>query len=647
MTSHSPLLNIKFPDFLPIEIMDIKHSQNTHMIAILLSNRSIQILDDKSFKVLRWFTLSSSLDPIKIFFSILNTLIVITSNGMIYIYALHDLNNPISTLVIDCDGILNADYQAYSIDSSDELCEMISVCGKDGSVHMYTNNVQNLQENPEETHYLLHSIVYNINEKKTAALCCEFSNPQKAVFVGYQNGRVKKYNAKNGNGVCWNSKVAEEFLVFAVKVFNNDFLVIGGSDGRVFVLDCKFGAIIQSFANASVADVTVFALDSPNELIYFTGFDSRIFLLKFDSVENEFKLLGRNRGQTHEVNSLLIYRNGLLSGGKTSDLCLMKIGKDGFLETEVDKKKHFQQSLPSLIFHAGENLLGYFFNDQIFVVKFENKTGDFKPSVLINLHPQEQPNQIAFSAKTGILVVSINSLEVIRFYQISSGELIKEISMKCVKILVQKDLLFIIEHNKNAIKVLSLSDFSVQNYSLDSLELKISKQTIDVMEVSPNRNYCLIWSVLESRIIVVNLKNSSVTDLSFLCKGKKITNLKFVGSSDKLFYLTNNYKMGIYQISKQVSFSPTLKSAISSHVGVIKEVVFKNSDANKLLLSSDYYLVNVDLTDLTVKIIKKENPSLFFGYLNNETLFTLFVDWKEAIQRLQSPVFTKKFVDNN
>lgn len=660
MASQSNLLNITFPEFAPTEILDIKHSRQSHLLLVLLSNRVVQILHDKTYKVLRQIKLDSTYDPIKVFFSLNKTLVVVTANGLILIYSLSNPNLPIKTFVVDCDGVTNADYKCTESPNEDqEFEEYLLFCGGDGSVHIYYNTVSQNEYSALEVHYLLKTILYNLNDIKSECLCAEMNLKEMTVFLGYANGRVKKYNLKNSNMACWNSKLGNNFSVRVLSIFNEDFIIIGGSSGKVFSLDSKFGSITRTFNNCSISDVTSMQNDLANGLVYFTGYDSRIFVLKFDEMERDFKIVGKNRGQTHDVNSLALIGSELLSGGKTSDICIMKVDKNGFGESETQRKKHVQQSLFEFVFHSSDNTIGYFYNDQVTLVRFEQKKPEeqsdqlsssipnYNSTVLLKLYTDKSINQIQFCEKTGILVLSYLLEEKLRFYRISDGEIIKELPLKCTKMLISRNKLFVIEHTKNALKIINLNDFSKEMIHIELKTFQEFQNFIDFFEVSQSHQFCLIGNHFEAKLIIVNLRNSSISDVSYLLKGKNVQFVRFLGASDKVFYMTNNNKIFIFKTSKQANFALDLKENIGLNFGTIKDIVFPNGETKKVILSSDYYMICLDIEKLTFKPKKRENPSLYFGKINANTLISLNVDWSSAVKILKEPINTKKFIKNN
>lgn len=71
-------------------------------------------------------------------------------------------------------------------------------------------------------------------------------------------------------------------------------------------------------------------IDEMNDTIYFTGSDSKISTIKRT---NDQWILGYEiRGQSHDIMSLQLYGNMLLSGGVSTDICFYRKDSHGSLD---------------------------------------------------------------------------------------------------------------------------------------------------------------------------------------------------------------------------------------------------------------------------------------------------------------------------
>jgi len=97
-------------------------------------------------------------------------------------------------------------------------------------------------------------------------------------------------------------------------------LIAGCSDGQMRLFETKFGTVMRSYRRHE-ADVLALAYNNKNDIFYASGADSKIVAYKY--VRDEWVLVGEERGQSHDVKTLLLINEGstLLSGGVTTDIC--------------------------------------------------------------------------------------------------------------------------------------------------------------------------------------------------------------------------------------------------------------------------------------------------------------------------------------
>ena len=152
------------------------------------------------------------------------------------------------------------------------------------------------------------------------------------VYVGYQDGTIRKWDLRNGNCVLHIDKDTKkktqqngQCLIWSLKLFKN-YLISGDSHGHVCVWDTRFGTLIKKFADLQ-ADVLAIEVNSHYECVYASGVDSRVISIQLG---DEPVLTSIFRGQSHDVKSLAVLNAGtLLSGGVTTDICVYKLEEGG------------------------------------------------------------------------------------------------------------------------------------------------------------------------------------------------------------------------------------------------------------------------------------------------------------------------------
>ena len=120
--------------------------------------------------------------------------------------------------------------------------------------------------------------------------------------------------------------------MFLILISKNT-ICAGDSQGFLKIWDSKYGVLINEFKEHT-GDILSIAGNS--NAIYYTGCDSNIISLQM--VNEEWKLTSKYRGQSHDINSLILLNNNiLLSGGLTTDICIYKLDKRRFIEKYAKK----------------------------------------------------------------------------------------------------------------------------------------------------------------------------------------------------------------------------------------------------------------------------------------------------------------------
>jgi WD40 repeat protein len=111
-------------------------------------------------------------------------------------------------------------------------------------------------------------------------------------------------------------------------------LISGDAEGKIKIWDSKYGVLINEFSEHESDVVSI--IKGENNVLYCTGCDSLIVTIQFN--ESEWKVTSRFRGQSHDINALLLLNdNCLLSGGVTTDICIYNLKNQIFIE-KYDKK---------------------------------------------------------------------------------------------------------------------------------------------------------------------------------------------------------------------------------------------------------------------------------------------------------------------
>lgn len=99
---------------------------------------------------------------------------------------------------------------------------------------------------------------------------------------------------------------------------------MGDDKGGLHVYDWKFLSHVKSF-HEHEGPILSIKISPKEETVYFSGSDSRICMIRL--VGNEWRLGEKNRGQSHDVLSLELFDDYLISGGITTDFCFYPLQK--------------------------------------------------------------------------------------------------------------------------------------------------------------------------------------------------------------------------------------------------------------------------------------------------------------------------------
>lgn len=643
------LAELDFVEYKPYEILDAKYNQPLDRLLILRSDNQVQILDCSTMQLLRSIGLNRSLSPIRVFWGLGARIIIVTSDGLVLIYASDNSLQPIHSINTANPGIWSADYQVGKHDQEGQE-EMLALCADDGTIAIYVNNFEDDLGQSNAIDFRLLTVINNFGNSDAKCLACEVIPESRFLFAAYSTGEVKKYKIGGGNQVVWNTTVRLNNPFWKLKTFNSDFLVVGGKEGRVAVLDSNFGAIVRTF-NVATADVTAIAIDEKNNRFFFTGFDSRVFMVSYDAEARDFNLVAKTRGQTHEINALELDSNRslLMSGGKTSDLCYYKLDLAGFTETEQAKKIHAIQDLGRFVFYCKNNFVGYYLHDRATILKMpakkEGSANDSPIEVLFEYRNNKFLNALAFSPKHNVFACSIYEESVVKVYHTTSGKLLKVLDITCGGLLFQDDILHIFNTGNNSIDHFKVSSNSLVGPATKHALFEELGGYVDQFDISVSKNVILLANFERKVIVVHRLASRETIAISSLLTQAPLRLLTFFGTTEKLLLVYNNFYVYLYNPFKDAKYKKRLGDLIPRKVGGLKGAIFHPTNKDRFMLYSHFYTITVDFEQETTNVVKKSKPILFAGLKEEGQILTITADWKQAIKKLGNPVNTKKFVN--
>lgn len=164
-----------------------------------------------------------------------------------------------------------------------------------------------------------------------------------AVYAGYQDGSIRKWNMRKGDCVLHiekdpAKKRSEASLIWCLKLYKEQ-LISGDSKGHVCLWDTRFGTLIKKFTTLQ-ADVLALEINSRFGCAYASGVDSRVISIQLGDQPTQTSIF---RGQSHDVKSLvLLNARTLVSGGITTDMCVYKLEEGGRFSEQYGKDSKVQ-----------------------------------------------------------------------------------------------------------------------------------------------------------------------------------------------------------------------------------------------------------------------------------------------------------------
>ncbi|XP_058838424.1 U3 small nucleolar RNA-associated protein 4 homolog [Topomyia yanbarensis] len=237
-----------------------------------------------------------------------------------------------------------------------------------------------------------------------AAWCLDVSKDERRLAVGTEGGYINVYNVENdeiqyekildkqeGRIVCVRFDYSGDFLVTgsadAVRVWNlkkghaihkmttgrshrdnetivwdvlvlKDFTIVSGdSRGKIMFFDGNMGTVIDSIA-ASKVDILSLTTDSEEKILYVAGVEPNIKLYQRvevtkanEKIKSYVRTLNR-KYHTHDIKSLVMYRNKLVSGGIDGSLVI-----SSFPPFVKDKYQPFLEAPSSMLAQGSRMIL--------------------------------------------------------------------------------------------------------------------------------------------------------------------------------------------------------------------------------------------------------------------------------------------------
>jgi U3 small nucleolar RNA-associated protein 4 len=143
-------------------------------------------------------------------------------------------------------------------------------------------------------------------------LSIKYNENSNIFYTGLSNGNILKWDYNTGQVLMTLNipsnkqlKKGDSPMIWALGELNNKYLFTGDSSGLLRVWDIQFGVVLKEFRE-HIADILSICVNKKNNTVFFTGSDSIICSLNL--MDDEWTLSSKFRGQSHDINSILLLR---------------------------------------------------------------------------------------------------------------------------------------------------------------------------------------------------------------------------------------------------------------------------------------------------------------------------------------------------
>lgn len=656
-------------ELFPIVSLDFCSSKSVLAVARETIN-TIEIYKYPSFAFLFSYNLNGSDLISKLLFHNQETLIVICKNSMLYEFSLDSLI-PLQSFSIP-GGSLN------DICWNSKQQEYLVACD-DGTIKIY--------DYKEESSKISFSKVTR-NFKSKALACSWDDNDLIAFYSSYDDGMVRKFDRLLNVSLSINLLSHSKQKIFAWKILSiRKSLVCGCSNGNILFFETDFGTLLKSI-HFHQSDILTLITNSTKNTVYASGSDSRIISIEnLNDKEENWMLTSQDRGQSHDVYSLvLINDNLLISAGLTTDLCLYNLENNRFIErmkilkgqkkinSNIDensnslKLRHITTLHSKKLIQMTESSRNLVLNDKPFnleVWEIFQENNSFK--FLFEIRNKEKAilssclslcgTFLAFSTHFSVTIYHIISLKLEKLIEIEN------FSASALKFSNDSNVLYFV-NRKN-----ELYEYEIQNKKTNFISaLNTYEKTIfDQIELSFDDDFIAIGSKIKNCICIFKEKE-------FFWEVPKIEPynfniFRFSPFDGKLFVIYENHKFAIFNLKKKCMDKWSLKNMNKFPLNYLKKlnpiigIAFHVEDKNKIIIYSNFYYIIINLAQKIPKnsrkikadeyekiknpnnfdIISRKYPVLFLNNFNSDEYILFQNSWNQILKNMPGAINTKKF----
>lgn len=288
------VLRCRFLEHTPGEIMCL--SANNDLCLSVFLDSSILLYKTPHWVLLQTYPPTKSLDLRKVLWQDSNFFTAIGLSGLLLLYSTQSLQ-PFITCRVPGGGIW--DFCKIQ-DKNDDI--FYALACDDGVLRVYQYD--------EESFFIVNS--FPKQDSKVLSTC----ESEGFLYAGTASGVIVKFNRK-GQSL---SRMSSESPIWVVFV-HAGYVLTGEGNGNVSFWDGEKGILLQKIRSH---EGDILCLCEKNGDVYASGVDSKV--IRFSLNENEWIITGKAREQSHDIRTLTVVNEFLVSGGVTSDICIYPEG---------------------------------------------------------------------------------------------------------------------------------------------------------------------------------------------------------------------------------------------------------------------------------------------------------------------------------
>ena len=441
------------------------------------------------------------------------------------------------------------------------------------------------------------------------------------LYCGYSDGQVRVFDMTTSQCVT-TLQIDLNKCIWQIQKTGKCEMMVGSSSGKLFVISSGLIDNLTQTISCSKGEILSICRSKNDQVIYFSGNDSNIFALAKNLSSDKYTLLGKLRGQSHSVQSLFcVYSDWnnsdqmakLLSGGETSDICVMDIAAQGFQKADkkngITEKSGFRHVLEPLHqrLQSGYSSKGVFLRRDLgFIELVQTAKTVQQMHSLFSLEHSKPISCVAFCEVTShIAYYNSEDLE-LSVVNFKTGQKIFKLQKICLSALKFLRSYLVYFDCLNA-KLVYLKKH--HNFKEDLACAKIMDEDdlyIDSIQTDLKERFMLLTDNLNQKSKLLNTQTNEIRDVSEIWQKNSVLKLiQLHPVESRIYYINNANNLFYYSLKEATTHPVVFKSTKIPSNLQINSIIFCLFNCHSIKLISDYDIVHINLLKKNFRIEHK------------------------------------------